>query len=71
VETDLRVHSNEVCRAFINAAPENLLFADDKSFAQENFSLLLELAEQRKIPAEFNVKYLRDLKTRAACKLLS
>ncbi|MBF0376619.1 MAG: hypothetical protein HQK72_03950 [Desulfamplus sp.] len=71
VETDLRVHSNEVCRAFINAAPENLLFADDKSFAQENFSLLLELAEQRKIPPEFNVRYLRDLKTRAACKLLS
>ncbi|MBF0234277.1 MAG: hypothetical protein HQK65_14755, partial [Desulfamplus sp.] len=68
-DTKLRIHSNEVCRALINAAPETLLFADDKQFAQSNFSLLLQLAEQRKIESEFNIGHLKELKTRVACTL--
>ncbi len=69
--TNLRIHSNEVCRALINAAPEVLLFADNKDFAQEHFSLLLTLAKQRGIESQFDVSYLKELKTRVACKLLA
>ncbi|MBF0203495.1 MAG: hypothetical protein HQK67_04080 [Desulfamplus sp.] len=68
-KTDLRIHSNEVCRALINAAPKNLLFADDKHFAQKHFLLLLKLAEQRGIKSEFNARHLKQLKTRVACIL--
>jgi Tellurite-like stress resistance cysteine protease StiP len=68
-ETSLRIHSNEVCRALINAAPKTLFFADDKSFAENNFSLLLKLAYQRSVPSEFNVTHLKKLKTKVACSL--
>ncbi|MBF0412346.1 MAG: hypothetical protein HQK70_06515 [Desulfamplus sp.] len=67
--TDLRIHSNEVCRALINAAPEILFFADDQQFVEKHFSLLLKLAKQRAIPAEFNVCHLNELKTKVACRL--
>ncbi|MBW2100715.1 MAG: hypothetical protein JRG68_08205, partial [Deltaproteobacteria bacterium] len=66
-ETPLRIHSNEVCRALINAAPKTLFFADDKSFAEQNFSLLIKLAEKRSVPLEFNVKHLKGMKTKVAC----
>ncbi|MCP3943828.1 MAG: hypothetical protein GY710_20435 [Desulfobacteraceae bacterium] len=69
VETPLRIHSNEVCRALINAAPKTLFFADDKSFAKNNFGLLLQLADQRSIPSEFDVGHLKQLKTKVACEL--
>ena len=68
-KTSLRIHSNEVCRALINAAPETLFFADDKSFVEDNFSLLLKLADQRFVPSEFNVNHLKELKTKVACSL--
>jgi len=70
-DTSLRVHSNEVCRALINAAPDTLFFADDKLSVQEQFPLLLELADQRGVEAEFNVGHLKKLKTRVACSLIS
>ncbi len=66
-ETPLRIHSNEVCRALINAAPKTLFFADDKSFAEQNFSLLMKLAEKRSVPLEFNVTHLQEMKTKVAC----
>ena len=66
-ETPLRIHSNEVCRALINAAPKTLFFADDKSFAEQNFSLLIKLAEKRSVPLEFNAKHLKEMKTKVAC----
>ncbi|MEA2059560.1 MAG: tellurite-like stress resistance cysteine protease StiP [Thermodesulfobacteriota bacterium] len=68
-ETPLRIHSNEVCRALINAAPETLFFADDKSFAEQNFSLLLKLADQRSVPLKFNVNHVKELNTKVACSL--
>lgn len=68
-KTELRLHSNEVCRALINAAPRTLLFADDASYVREHFSLLLQLAEQRKVPVQYDQHFLRDLRTRAACSL--
>ncbi|MBF0199720.1 MAG: phosphoribosyltransferase domain-containing protein [Desulfamplus sp.] len=67
--TPLRIHSNEVCRALINAAPEELLFACDRSSARERFSLLLDLGERRSVPVQFNVDFLNELKTGAACTL--
>jgi len=70
-ETPLRVHSNEVCRALINAAPDTLFFSDDKLYAQEHFPLLLQLADQRGVEAEFDVGHLKELKTRVACSLIS
>lgn len=69
VETPLRIHSNEVCRALINAAPETLFFADDKSFVEEKFSLLLKLADQRSVPSKFNVNHVKELRTKVACSL--
>ncbi|MBF0112207.1 MAG: hypothetical protein HQK74_05680 [Desulfamplus sp.] len=69
VETDLRVHSNEVCRALINAAPESLLFADNRAESQKEFGLILKLGEQRGVEAKFNVQNLEELKTKVACKL--
>lgn len=68
-DTNLRIHSNEVCRALINAAPEKILFADDKQFGEEHFPILLKLAEQRGVVSQFNVNYLKDIKTKVACRL--
>lgn len=70
-KTPLRIHSNEVCRALINAAPETLFFLDDTVVAEEKFNLLLELAAQRSVPVEFNVAHLKALKTKVACRLAS
>ena len=71
IETPFRIHSNEVCRALINAAPKTLFFADDPAFVEEKFSLLLKLAVQRSVPVEFNVTHLKELKTKVACRLVS
>ncbi len=68
-KTELRLHSNEVCRALINAAPRTLFFADDAQYVGEHFSLLLRLAEQRKVPVQYEQHFLRDVRTRAACSL--
>ncbi len=68
-DTPLRIHSNEVCRALINAAPQELLFAGDRSSAQERFSLLLDLSARRSVPVQFNVDFLQKLKTSVACTL--
>lgn len=68
-KTDLRIHSNEVCRALINADPKTLLFADDPGFAMQHFPLLLKLAKQRGVESKFNVKSLKELKTKVACSL--
>ncbi len=66
VATDLRVHSNEVCRALINAAPRELLFAESPADAREHFELLLELADARRVPVAFDRRDLADLRTRVA-----
>ncbi|SLM29401.1 hypothetical protein MTBBW1_1790026 [Desulfamplus magnetovallimortis] len=70
-ETPLRIHSNEVCRALINASPEMLYFREEKSVVQERFHLLLKLADQRSVPAEFKVQSLVKIKTRVACSLIT
>lgn len=67
--TNLRVHSNEVCRALINAAPKELRFAESAAAAMNEFSLLLELAEARRVPVVFNRSELADLRTRVACEM--
>jgi len=66
-QTPLRVHSNEVCRALINAKPKVVYFADDSHYATEHYNLLLQLAELRHIPVEFEVHRLRDYQTKVAC----
>lgn len=66
-KTDLRLHSNEVCRALINADPKLILFADDPADVKEHFHLLLMLAESRKIRINYNVSFLKDYHTRVAC----
>jgi hypothetical protein len=68
-QTNIRVHSNEVCRALINANPEAIYFADDKVYAQENYRLLLALAELREVNVVYRVENLADYKTRVACSL--
>ncbi|GBC61888.1 hypothetical protein DENIS_2850 [Desulfonema ishimotonii] len=68
-ETDLRLHSNEVCRALINADPETLFFLDSEADAEERFPLLLKLARRRGVGAEYNRKDLAQLRTRVACSL--
>ncbi len=68
-ETDLRLHSNEVCRALINAAPETLYFRDDMACVRKDFPLLLALAERRKVKILTGVKELAEYRTRAACSL--
>ena len=68
-ETGLRIHTNEVCRALINASPKNLIFRDDAACVQTRFSLLQALAERRKVPIIYGASWLTDLKTRAACEL--
>jgi hypothetical protein len=68
-ETELRIHSNEVCRALINASPETLFFTDDARYAHEHFPLLLLLAEQRSVPVQYEQNFLKKYRTRAACSL--
>ncbi len=69
METPLRIHANEVCRALINAAPECLYFADEESVARRDFSLLLSLAAHRSLPAAFASDIPAPLRTRVACRL--
>ncbi len=67
--TTLRVHSNEVCRALINAQPEVVMFADSMATVRQEYALLLELADAQRIPQQFGVMELRGLDTRVACRL--
>lgn len=67
--TDMRIHSNEVCRALINANPDTIYFADDTGYVKQNYGLLLALAELRGVNAVYNVDALADYKTRVACSL--
>jgi len=69
VETDLRVHSNEVCRALINASPKAIYFVDSVTKASADFELLLELAEHRKVPVHFSQMSLHKYQTRVACSI--
>lgn len=69
MKTDLRLHSNEVCRAMINAAPETLYFFHDAVYVKEHYPLLLELAERRQVKTVYNVKHMLDYKTYTACSL--
>jgi len=39
--TKLRIHSNEVCRALINASPLCIYFLNDSQYVKEKFSLSL------------------------------
>lgn len=68
-ETPVRLHSNEVCRALINAAPKTLYFRDGTEFVENEFPLLLALAEQRRVPVVFDRTDLASLNTRVACTL--
>lgn len=68
-QTDLRLHSNEVCRALINANPAELHFADQPAFAEREYGLLLALADQRRVPVRFNQAWVREYRTRVAATL--
>lgn len=68
-QTELRIHANEVCRALINADPEELYFFHDKDFVSRNFKLLLLLAEQRMVKVNYGDLRLAELKTFVACSL--
>ncbi len=68
-ETSLRLHSNEVCRALINAAPEMIYFLDDVAYVREHYPLLLLLADRRNVKIIYNVRELEIYRTRAACSL--
>jgi hypothetical protein len=68
-DTQLRIHSNEVCRALINAAPVTLFFADSQKYVNEHFALLLALAERREITVTYNQTFLKEYRTRVACTL--
>ncbi len=67
--TNLRVHSNEVCRALINAHPTTIHFATSRHEAYEHYRLLLELAEWRAVPSIFDAGWLDDYQTCVACEL--
>lgn len=69
MQSGLRLHSNEVCRAMINAAPETLYFFHDAVYVKEHYPLLLELAERRKVKIIYNVRHLLDYKAYSACEL--
>jgi Phosphoribosyl transferase (PRTase) len=71
ISTNLRVHSNEVCRALINADPEILYFTDDESYAKEHYPLILELAELRSINILYNCEYIEQYETHVACSFKS
>jgi hypothetical protein len=68
-KTDLRLHTNEVCRALINADPKTLYFRADAAEVQEHYPLLLALAERRGVPVIYRVGDLDLYRTRAACDL--
>ena len=68
-ETSLRLHSNEVCRALINAAPETIYFLHDAAYVREHYPLLLLLADRRNVKIIYNVRELKSYRTRAACSL--
>ena len=67
--TELRLHSNEVCRALINADPDTIRFLHDAAYAKANYPLLLELAERRQVKTAYEVRELRAYKTSVACSL--
>jgi hypothetical protein len=67
--TDMRIHSNEVCRALINANPEIIYFVDDRIYVKDNYKLLLALSEIRQVKINYSVKDLVEYKTRVACSL--
>ncbi len=71
VSTDLRVHSNEVCRALINANPDTIYFAKSLEYVREHYSLLLTLAQLRQIKIVFDFSSLKDYQTQVACSLTS
>ena len=68
-DTNLRIHSNEVCRALINAKPDTLLFANSQKYVNEHFASLLALAERRKVSIKYDQVFLKDYQTRVACTL--
>ncbi|MBM9518290.1 hypothetical protein JWG39_00480 [Desulforhopalus vacuolatus] len=68
-DTSLRIHSNEVCRALINAAPNTLFFMDSYEYVREHYELLLALADRRGVPVQYNQLFLREYQTRVACNL--
>ncbi|MBD2336460.1 hypothetical protein H6G64_05580 [Calothrix sp. FACHB-156] len=67
--TDMRIHSNEVCRALINANPETIYFADNVNTVKAKYQLLLSLAEIRQVKINYNQNYLLEYKTSVACSL--
>ncbi len=67
-QTTLRVHSNEVCRALINANPKIIYLADDQHYATEHYNLLIQLAELRHVPVQFCAKWLSDYQAKVACE---
>ncbi|MGE0084033.1 MAG: cysteine protease StiP domain-containing protein [Desulfococcaceae bacterium] len=69
METKLRIHANEVCRALINAAPENVMFFHDAAYVKEHYPLLPVLAERRKVNILYECRELENLKTAVACSL--
>lgn len=71
VSTDLRIHSNEVCRALINANPDTIYFAKDLEYVREHYNLLLTLAQLRQIKTVFEFSDLKDYQTQVACSLAS
>ncbi len=68
-DTSLRIHSNEVCRALINAAPDTLLFANSQQYVNEHYELLLALADRREVSIKYDQVFLKEYQTRVACTL--
>ena len=68
-KTDLRLHTNEVCRALINADPKTLYFQVEAAEAQTRYPLLLALAERRRVKIVYGVRSLEEFRTQAACAL--
>ena len=71
VPTNLRVHSNEVCRALINANPDTIYFANSEDYVREHYGLLLSLAKLRRVNVVFDFSNLNDYHTQVACSLAS
>ena len=69
--TDLRVHSNEVCRALINADPEMIYFLDSERYALQHYALVLALAELRSVPVVYYHQPLEYYQTQVACSFKS
>lgn len=66
-DTELRIHSNEVCRALINAAPETIYFRGDPAHVRDRYGLILALAEHRGLPVRYDARFLAELRTEVAC----